>query len=142
MFRTIIRLLVIVPVWLSLGQVAMASTNTQGADSPRCQLPARAGPVPDGATASKEEMMAAKDMVQTFVSQGQAFLECLSEEIDRIEKSIESTTLVDGQKPQQLLDDEDKYRKLIQIHDSIVTYMQTLAAAFNKAVQDFQGEDE
>lgn len=86
--------------------------------------------------------MAAKDMVQTFVSQGQAFLECLSEEIDRIEKSIESTTLVDGQKPQQLLDDEDKYRKLIQIHDSIVTYMQTLAAAFNKAVQDFQGEDE
>ncbi len=132
-------------IWLTLlvlSHPAIATEAATGTGRIQCQIPGKAGTVPDGATASIEEMRQAKEMVQTFVSEGQTFLDCISKKIDRLEKVIERNTTADGNGPQQVLDQKQTYGKLVQVHDAVVSHMQSLAEAFNTAVRDFKARDE
>jgi hypothetical protein len=78
--------------------------------------------VPDGATSTMEELLAAQANVKTYMAEMEVYLACLNEELE---------TAGD--------DAPAEFKSLmVNRHNSAVTEMETVAAAFNEQVQAYR----
>jgi hypothetical protein len=92
-----------------------------GASAQTCEYPAGVN-VPDGKTASKEEMVAGQQQVKSYMAAMQEYLDCLDAE-----------TSASGEEP------TDEERKImVSRHNAAVDEMETLAASFNEQVRRYK----
>lgn len=83
-----------------------------------CEQPA-APALPDGKTATQQQMVAGQQAVKTFISSNEAYLECLTQAA----KDATST------------DDEAKKQARLDQYNLAVESMQTVASDFNQAIK-------
>jgi len=79
-----------------------------------CEKPT-AATVPDGSTATLEEMLEAQTAVRTYLAEMEQFLACLNEEIDTQPEDTPQATAA----------------AMIERYNASVTEMETVAAEFN-----------
>jgi hypothetical protein len=78
--------------------------------------------VPDGAAATMDQMMTAQQQVKEYVAAMEEYLGCINEELETAGE-----------------DAPEEYKSLmISRHNSAVTEMETIAAAFNEQVQAYK----
>lgn len=96
-----------------------------------CDYPERIQ-VPNGASATKEEMLAAQKTVKTYVADMEAYLDCILEEEKAARAAIEDLT------PEVEQQREDMLTKK---YNAAVDEMETVAARFNTEVQAYKSRD-
>lgn len=67
-----------------------------------CDYPARPA-IPDGATASKEELLAAKDAIQAFMADVDAYLQCIESEEKAAAAELDNPSAEELQRRDELL---------------------------------------
>jgi hypothetical protein len=86
-----------------------------------CETPAMI-PLPDGKTATKEELLAAQAQVKTYMAAMNDYLAC-----------------VDGEAEAKGADAPEQFKAMmVTRHNTAVTEMETVAAAFNDQVKAFK----
>jgi cyclophilin family peptidyl-prolyl cis-trans isomerase len=78
-------------------------------------------PLPDAATATRDDMLAAQRRVRDFVAAGETHLTCLSKVIDDDERSA------------------DDRNAAVSEHNRMIAVMEQVASAFNEQVRIFRG---
>jgi hypothetical protein len=106
---------------------ALAAGQAYGA----CTYPPDVGALPDGNTATKDEMLAAKKKVTEFDKSIMAYTDCLKKEHE--EAMAKSTDLTDEQKKQMQLMVDQK-------HNAAVEADEALAARFNEQLRAFNAK--
>jgi dsDNA-specific endonuclease/ATPase MutS2 len=101
-----------------------------------CTRAVAVGSVPDGATATKEEVLAAKEQVQSFVSESQAFLDCLSKDITSAQERVKAVMTEEGSEEETAA--RAAHKALVTEYDEVVGEMQDLAGRFNATVRAFK----
>ena len=96
-----------------------------GGASWACDYPERVD-VPNGKTASQEEMVAGQRAVKDYMTAMQGYLDCLDTETD-----MESDETSDEQKA-----------ILISKHNAAVDEMEAVAQAFNEEVRDYKAANQ
>jgi hypothetical protein len=96
-----------------------------------CDYPQRIQ-VPNGASATKEEMLSAQKTVKTYVADMEAYLDCILEEEKAARAAIEDLTPEVEQQREDML--TNKY-------NAAVDEMETVAARFNTEVQAYKSRD-
>src|SRR5690606_39127951 len=100
---------------------ALAPCLLMAASALACEMPTMVE-VPDGATASAEQMVQAREQVTLYVAAMEEYLACVNDEIE-----------VAGE------DAPGEFKALmIQRHNAAVSEMETVAAAFNDQLQAFR----
>ena len=95
-----------------------------------CEYPERVD-VPNGASATKEEMLEAQKSVKTYVTAMETYLDCILEEEKAARAAIEDLT------PEVEQQREDMLTKK---YNAAVDEMETVAAEFNAQVQAYKGQ--
>lgn len=97
-----------------------------------CDYPDRIS-LPNGATAAKEDMLAAQKQVKAFVSSMEVYMECIVEE-EKLARLVMGnlSSKVEAQREEML---NKKY-------NAAVDEMETVAANFNSEVQDYKKRDD
>jgi len=86
-----------------------------------CEQPSMVA-VPDGETASMEELLAAQENVKTYLADMEVYLACLNEELETAGEDAPA-----------------EFKSLmVTRHNAAVTEMETVAAAFNQQVQAYR----
>lgn len=96
------------------GSVLAFSFLAAGPVFAQCDSPTMVS-VPDGATATLDEMLAAQTAVRNYMSEMEEFLACINEQIEA----------QDEETP------EEVRAMMVERHNSAVTEMENVAAAFN-----------
>jgi hypothetical protein len=97
-----------------------------------CDYPERIQ-IPNGASASKEEMLSAQKDVKTYVADMEGYLDCILEEEKAARAAIEDLT------PEVEQQREDMLTKK---YNAAVDEMETIAARFNTEVQAYKSQDD
>ena len=97
-----------------------------------CEYPTKA-PIPNGGTASQEEMIEGQRGVKKYVADMEAYLECIVEEEKAARAAIEDLQPEDEQQREDLL--TKKY-------NAAVEEMEQVAAKFNVEVQTFKARND
>ena len=118
--------------WIPLTLVlALGAAATAQAD---CTYPRAPDKIPDGATASKDEMVAAKNDVSRYNNEMNAYLDCIKLEIQAIPKdakmSKDDKAKADAQ--EKLLD---------QKNNAAVDELQQIAARFNEQLRIWKAKN-
>jgi opacity protein-like surface antigen len=101
----------------ALGAAAAASLLSPSAFA-ACEQPSMVA-VPDGATATMEELLAAQGSVKSYMAEMEIYLACLNEELETAGEDAPA-----------------EFKSLmVNRHNAAVTEMETVAAAFNQEVQ-------
>ena len=108
------------------GGLAAAQANAA------CNYPAAPGKFPDGNSATKEEMLAAKSQVVKYNGDMETYLTCLQGEFDA--KVAADTTSTPEQKADQQKMHEQKYNAAVQ-------ELQGVADRFNEQLRIFKARD-
>ncbi len=111
---------------LALGAAAAAHAD--------CTYPRSPDKIPDGATASKDEMVAAKNDVSRYNNEMNAYLDCIKLEIQAIPKD-----------PKMSKDDKakaDAQEKLLdQKNNAAVDQLQQVASQFNEQLRIWKAKN-
>lgn len=109
---------------LMFGAASVAEEGSvSGEVSAKCTLPGKPA-IPNGRTATEEEMLSAQKALKSYLADGDAYIGCL----DAVEQSW-------GQEP------TDEQRSVVMIfHNRMVDEMQATADLFNQAVRAFKGK--
>lgn len=121
MFRPVTRL--VLPVF---GALLLATPLAQAA----CPYPTAPTALPDGATASKDEMMAGKAAITKFNQDVEAYNACLDTEL---QAQLADASLTDDQKKNIQSMSNAK-------HDAAVDELTALAARFNEQVKAYKAK--
>ena len=118
--------------WIPLTLVlALGAAATAQAD---CTYPRAPDKIPDGATASKDEMVAAKNDVSRYNNEMNAYLDCIKLEIQAIPKdskmSKDDKAKADAQ--EKLLD---------QKNNAAVDELQSVASRFNEQLKIWKAKN-
>ena len=118
--------------WIPLTLVlALGAAATAQAD---CTYPCAPDKIPDGATASKDEMVAAKNDVSRYNNEMNAYLDCIKLEIQAIPKdakmSKDDKAKADAQ--EKLLD---------QKNNAAVDELQSVASRFNEQLKIWKAKN-
>lgn len=97
-----------------------------------CDYPAKID-IPDGNSATRDEMLAGQRNVKQYVTEMEAYLDCIVAE----EKTARST--MSDLAPE---DEQQREDMLNKKYNAAVDEMETVAANFNTEVQAFRGRDE
>ncbi|RMF10094.1 MAG: hypothetical protein D6763_06405 [Alphaproteobacteria bacterium] len=95
-----------------------------------CVAPGASPEIPDGATATTEEMIAGSQAVRTFQADTEAYLDCLTAkdaELEAIQPAGEEGKAIAA-----------KRQALIENHNAAVDELNRVANAFNQAVRDYK----
>ncbi|MBD3648066.1 MAG: hypothetical protein HUJ31_11590 [Pseudomonadales bacterium] len=116
----------------------VGAAATELSDCPRPSAPQN---LPEGSSSSESEMVEAQRMVKGFVSEGQAFLECLKTVIQEVKENVE-----EAQGGEDLTEEQTaavrRHQKLIELHNEMVGEMQRVAEKFNQALHDYNAKEE
>jgi hypothetical protein len=97
-----------------------------------CNYPSKPGKMPDGNTASKDEMIAAKKIVVQYNTDMAAYLECLDTEFNAKLASMPKAT--DKEKA-------DMQKKQDEKHDAAVNELQTVTDGFNEQLRTYKAKN-
>lgn len=97
-----------------------------------CTYPAKPGKLPDGNTATREEMVAGKKQVETYNADMNAYLECLKKEHDD-SLAKQATSLSEEQKQQMA-------KLYTAKNDAAVDELQGVAGQFNEQIRVFKAK--
>jgi hypothetical protein len=89
--------------------------------------------IPNGATATKEEMIAGQKGVKKFMAEMEAYLACIADEDKEQRAGIEEPDpIVEAQRDEML----------VKKHNAAVEDMEKVAAAFNEEVRAYKAQGE
>lgn len=97
-----------------------------------CDYPSRVN-IPDGTTATKEEMIAGQRAVKEYVANMETYLDCLLEEEKSTRATMDNLTAEDEQLREDMLNKK---------YNAAVDEMETVAAHFNEQVQVYKARPE
>lgn len=103
-----------------------------------CKQPTAAPAVPDGATADQETMIAASQDVRRFVSEGQAYTDCMQPVIDAAKQ--DAVAADEGSDAQSAAN--QALQNAVGKHDQMVSEMQSLADNFNSQLRAYRASQE
>lgn len=107
---------------------ALAASQAFGA----CNYPAEPDALPDGSTASRDDMLAAKKKVQAFDQAIGEYTECLKKENEAA--MADGADLTEDQK-------KDMMKMLEQKHNAAVEADEALAARFNEQLRAYNAKN-
>ena len=96
-----------------------------------CDYPARVQ-IPNGTTATKEEMLEGQRSVKTFVTAMEAYLECIVDEERSVRMTMEELSPEDEQQREDMLNKK---------YNAAVDEMERVAAQFNVEVQAYKAKE-
>jgi hypothetical protein len=98
-----------------------------------CTYPRAPESIPDGATASKEQMIAAKNDVSRYNTDMNAYLDCLKQEIDAATpKDPSKLSAADKKKS------DEQLKILTQKNNAAVDELQALVGRFNEQLKAYK----
>lgn len=97
-----------------------------------CEYPARVQ-IPDGATATHDQMIAGQRDVKEYVAAMESYLECIVAEEKAQRASMDSLSSEDEQLREDMLNKK---------YNAAVDEMETVAARFNSEVRTFKDRDD
>ena len=103
----------------ALPAMALACAIGLPAAYANCRLPPAPSKIPDGATASQQQMLTAMQTIQEYNHDVQTYLQCLKFEVRQNQLSP------DGQ---------------VSLHNAAVNQLQQIAAKFNRQVRIFKSK--
>ena len=110
--------------------LAATLSSTAWAD---CTYPRAPGKAPDGNTAKREEMVAAKKLVDQYNTDMTAYLACIKTEYDD-SVAKQAASLTEEQKQQMAL-------RFTQKNDAAVDELQDVAGRFNEQLRAFRAKN-
>jgi len=114
----------------SLRALALAAALTAGPVFAECPYPAAPDKLPDGATATLEQMLDGQKAVKAYDAAIKAYVDCIDKELDdKIAKGG------DQLKPQQKA---DMQKVEAQKHNAAIDQLQSVADRFNEQVKVFK----
>jgi hypothetical protein len=119
--------------WIPLTLVlALGAAATAQAD---CTYPRAPDKIPDGATASKDEMVAAKNDVSRYNNEMNAYLDCIKLEIQAIPKDAKMSKddKAKAEAQEKLLD---------QKNNAAVDELQSVATRFNEQLKIWKAKNQ
>jgi hypothetical protein len=118
--------------WIPLSLGLVLSSAALAAD-PNCTYPAPAAPVPNGATATKEEMVAAKNDTARYNTEMNVYLDCLKTAQDKLMPADVSKLTPDQKKK---IDAEIK--AIVAKNNSAVDELQAVVGHFNDQLKAYK----
>ncbi len=100
-----------------------------------CVYPASPETPPDGATATKEQMIAAKHDFDRYNSEMNAYLECIKLEMDTAAPKDPSKLTADEKKKA-----DDQQKILVQKNNAAVDELQAVVGRFNEQIKIFKAK--
>lgn len=97
-----------------------------------CDYPSKVD-IPNGATATRDEMLEGQRNVKDYVTSMEAYLECIVTEEKNARAKMENLDPEDEQQREDMLNKK---------YNAAVDEMETIAANFNTEVQAFRAKDE
>ena len=101
-----------------------------------CTYPRAPDAIPDGNTASKEEMIAAKNEVQRYNTEMNAYLDCIKLEMDSAVPKDTSKLSPDEKKKA-----EEHEKMLVQKNNAAVDELQANVGRFNEQLKIFKAKN-
>jgi len=121
--------------WIPL-MLTIALGSAVHADS-SCTYPRAPDSIPDGSTATKEQMIAAKNDVSRYNNEMNAYLDCVSHEIDAA-KPKDGAKLSKDEKAKA----DEQVKILTQKHDAAVDELQAVAGRFNEQLKIYKAKQQ
>jgi hypothetical protein len=97
-----------------------------------CDYPARVL-IPNGSTATKDDMLTGQRSVKTYVSEMEVYLECI------VEEEKVSVASMDDMEPEV---EQQRQNMMNKKYNAAVDEMERVAAQFNAEVQAYKAKDE
>jgi hypothetical protein len=102
-----------------------------------CAYPRSPDAIPDGATATKDQMIASKNDVSRYNTEMNAYLDCVSRQIDAA-KPKDSGKLSKDEKAKV----DGQIKILTEKHDAAVDELHAVAARFNDQLKAFKAKQQ
>ena len=118
--------------WIPLSLGLLLSSAALAAD-PNCTYPAAAGPVPDGATATKEQMLAAKNDTARYNTEMNVYLDCLKAATDKLTPADPSKLSPDQKKKV-----DEQLKALVAKNNTAVDELQVVVGKFNDQLKAYK----
>jgi|SRR5450755_494053 hypothetical protein len=118
--------------WIPLSLGLVLSTAALAAD-PNCTYPSAAAPAPDGATATKEQMVAAKNDTARYNTEMNVYLDCLKTAQDKLTPS-DATKLTADQKKKN----DAEVKAIVAKNNSAVDELQGVVGRFNEQLKAYK----
>ncbi|MFO7276249.1 MAG: hypothetical protein DIU56_004360 [Pseudomonadota bacterium] len=118
----------------SLQFVAVAALLAAGPVHAACTYPKAPDRIPDGSTATREEMLAAQKAVKAYNEEMNTYLECLKSEYEDM-LAREGANLTEERK-------QDLERMQVQRHNAAIDELQSVADRFNEQVRVFKARND
>jgi len=100
-----------------------------------CTYPRSTDPIPDGNTATKEQMIASKNDVTRYNTEMNAYLDCVSRQIDAA-KPANPSKLSKDEKAKA----DGQVKILTEKHDAAVDELHAVAGRFNEQLKAFKAK--
>ncbi len=100
-----------------------------------CSYPQAPGAIPDGATATKEQMIEAKNEIARYNTEMNAYLDCLKLETDAATPKDPSKLTADEKKKAA-----DQQKALAQKNNAAVDELQAVVGKFNEQLKIFKAK--
>jgi hypothetical protein len=119
--------------WIPLTLVLALGTAAQAHAA--CTYPASPEAPPDGATATKEQMIAAKHDFDRYNGEMNAYLECIKLEMDTATPKDPSKLTADEKKKA-----DEQQKMLVQKNNAAVDELQAVVGRFNEQIKIFKAK--
>ncbi len=119
----------------TLSALVLAAGIVTSAAAQDCSAP-KAPDVPNGATASEEQMVQGQQAIKSYMAESTAYLSCLAQEGKRFRDQImKDKSLSDADRKAKLA---EKDKELTKRHNDAVDEQESIAARFNNAVREYR----
>ena len=109
---------------LALGSSASMANDCSGPDAPS---------LPDGATASMEDMLAGQKAVKAYQAANLEYMGCLEKAFTAAEAAALESTSEEGKKTAQ-----DTYQKAVDAYNAAVSQEEEIAGQFNTEIREYK----
>jgi hypothetical protein len=117
--------------WIPL-TLGLALSGAALAD-PNCTYPSAAAPAPDGATATKDQMVAAKNDTARYNTEMNVYLDCLKAAQDKLTPADPSKLTPDQKKK-----NDDQIKVLVAKNNAAVDELQAVVGRFNDQLKAYK----
>ena len=118
--------------WIPLSLGLLLSSAALAAD-PNCTYPSAAAPAPDGATATKDQMLAAKNDTARYNTEMNVYLDCLKAATDKLTPADTSKLSAEQKKKM-----DEQAKVLVAKNNAAVDELQAVVGRFNDQLKAFK----
>jgi hypothetical protein len=120
----------------ALSALAIVAALAAGPVYAECSYPPAPEKIPDGNTATREEMLAGQQAVKNYDKAINAYLACI-----KLERDDAVSKIGDKPTPEQKKAIEDMDRVEVQKHNAAVDQLQSVAERFNEQVRVYKAKN-